>query len=74
LKANYKKKKKKHKFWTVLKHPEIEKKPYGNNSSQFIMDGLKPSRTKSREMNFWVVWAKPSGIPDGFTQTVQIQF
>jgi hypothetical protein len=41
------------------------KKPSGNNPKRFIMDGLKPSRIKCREMNFQMVWAKPSRIDSG---------
>jgi len=51
-----------------------KKNPAGINSRRFILDGLKPFGIKSREMDFWTVWAKSSEIPDGLAQTVQILY
>jgi len=51
-KKRKKERRRRSKFQTVLNCPEIEK-----NCLETILDGLKPSRIKSREMDFWTIWA-----------------
>jgi hypothetical protein len=63
---------KKFKIFRQFETVQKWKKSSETKSRRFILNGLKPSRNMGQEFGLWMVWAKPSGISNGFPKPSKI--